>query len=147
MPVLNRRLRKDAVSWLEGASHYALTCDSIRSVELAEAASENPWSALDDAAAGRLMIAYEDRLLRIWIADYDGAGRRPWSWWRFVAKEPRRVVAGEWTPIAGRFKWTDEGAPYGAHAATVETQAEYLDRLNLWQRGEKARVARREPHP
>lgn len=52
-------------------------------------------------------------------------GERPFAWWIFEAPEPRRIV--------GYFQGPNGGKPM----AIQETEADYIDRLDLWLPGER----------
>ena len=62
--------------------------------------------------AQRRWAEVEDVVLAYWIANHPGT--RPKTWWRFSAPEPR---------------------------LPAESESQYLERLGLWEAGERERVA------
>jgi hypothetical protein len=92
-----------------------------------------------------LWRAHRDELLADWIREH--AGSRPWSWWRWEALEPRRVVAHAelLMPVRSgstdwQFWWHESlGVPAFQQCRprgfegdpAIESQAAYLDRFGL----------------
>jgi len=76
---------------------------------------------------------HEEMLIREYVKDFPG--RRPWSWWRWTAKEPRKILAGTGKPELTAI--TYQGFPLAIHEVQeedppmFESQAAYLHRLRL----------------
>src|SRR5258706_7384205 len=90
---------------------------------------------------------YGDEITADWVIEH--AGTRPWGWWQYVATEPRTCLEGAqyvWRLGSGDWVWQQEfglpGRPQvrrpGAQPARLlfESQATYLQRLNLLAPGE-----------
>lgn len=88
-----------------------------------------------------------------WITEHPGA--RPWAWWQWEAREPRRVLAGaellvhKNDPSDFEWVWRDhlgvpaflQCRPRGyASLPQVESQASYLGRLKLFVGDERRRL-------
>lgn len=93
-----------------------------------------------------------DALLVDWIAAHPGS--RPWAWWQFDAREPRRRLGGIGETYAEGLDhgvpvwWMSPSLARGTRFVAVdpqnppqfESQASYLERLNLFQPGERERL-------
>ena len=101
---------------------------------------------------------YGEEITAAWAAEH--AGTRPWGWWQFVATEPRACLEGDefvWKPPLGDWVWKKDfglpGRPQvrrpGAEPARLlfESQAVYLQRLNLLVPGEAERLTDEDPEP
>lgn len=115
----------------------------------------------DMAAVEAAWRAHGAKLVEYWASDPEGhegtllepapagPGHRPWGWWAFEAPEPRKRVGGTgepsdrpWCPAPrlsfGRpavwETWNADDPP------RFETEAAYLDRLDLWLAGERKRA-------
>ncbi len=96
-------------------------------------------------------LVIQDEALEAWTAVYPGS--RPESWWLYSAPELRQVY-GRFTEARGLGRCQATGIPYGApddwkDRPMVESTPAYLDRLDLWVAGERARVPRQafDPQP
>jgi hypothetical protein len=61
-------------------------------------------------------------------------GSRPWAWWRFTAKEPRRLLSGDPAmvlPKGGLFFGVPRLYRQANHNCRFESEFQYLKRLNL----------------
>jgi hypothetical protein len=86
-------------------------------------------------------LIVDDALLE-WTAVYPGT--RPTAWWWWTAPELRQLIGGTYTRILGLHRCHETGIPHIDHRYTeaplVESEPAYLDRLQLWLPGERARV-------
>ncbi len=109
--------------------------------ERAEADGTSLWELFVNDRHRHAWRAIEADALREWVK-FD-PGTRPESWWLYSAPELRRV-SGSFTQLPGAQRCQSTGVPYGepdwGDPPMVESQPEYLDRLNLWLPGERARV-------
>jgi hypothetical protein len=102
-----------------------------------------------------LDIDFNDRATALWreygetaIAEFvkKNPGRRPSMWWRYSAVEPRRQVGGatkrphESGLAYGIRVYYDPLGKIANNPPIYETEAEYLERLGLWLRGERERL-------
>jgi hypothetical protein len=114
--------------------------------EAAARAGESPrecfFSSDDDMRKAWTFV--EAELLAAWVIH--SPGTRPASWWRYSdsVSELRRVT-GLFTELIGRHRCHETGICYlvpgdPRDPPVVESQAAFLDRLDLWLPGERARV-------
>ncbi|MCK4537383.1 MAG: hypothetical protein KAV42_01160 [Candidatus Krumholzibacteria bacterium] len=95
----------------------------------------------DLMTGGKIPFDNNDHLIEMWrkyrdrvIAEHtaDRPGTRPWAFWRYDAEEPRRLQSGDEIEIEGNWRH-QYGWPAAGRIAEIkfETQAQYLDRLEL----------------
>lgn len=69
-------------------------------------------------------IEHCERLLAEWIQDVRHAGTRPWAWWKYDARKPRRLVRGY--PESELAYLTRLGLMSAEERALVEARAQEL---------------------
>ncbi|SIQ11226.1 hypothetical protein SAMN05421829_102331 [Aromatoleum tolulyticum] len=115
-------------------SNYGTVPERVARLLLEEPPADDAealWMLIQHGSRLRaLWAAYGAILLPIWARRHPGT--RPRAWWRVEAPEARRRT-DERLP-----QWP---GPRGTHGAgEYESEAAYLDRLGLLQRGERARI-------
>ena len=94
-------------------------------------------------SADELRDAWRDYgvdLMRRWLKAYPG--RRPWAWWRYVAKSPRESLEAIDIPAGRPLRF---GIPAGLDPGLFETEAFYLERLGLLTPAEKKALLKGAP--
>jgi hypothetical protein len=71
-------------------------------------------------------------------------GTRPWAWWRWEAPEPRRQISAGPEPVLDHGLWFGKPRCYrGVPPSNMfESEADFLDRLNLLTSAERASLNR-----
>ena len=98
---------------------------------------------------------YRGELLPRFTKDHPGC--RPWAWWEFESKAPRRLVSGKWPSTIATPASYPEGFSFGIVSLVNdydhqrpdewELQREYLERLKLLTAEEKRGLKARDNQP
>jgi hypothetical protein len=154
-----RRRAKERVEPLsEAVQHFMLTGGYPAKRDQFETCFE-VW-LLNDEQKRQRWEAYRAALLAEWIAEHPAT--RPWAWWRYEAREPRRCVSSAELLLPKRMPtdwdwcWRKNfGIPGFAQCRPpgferypeVESEAAYLDRHRLLSRAERTQLGEEDFEP